>query len=206
MYKKFYTTAMCPQRKIIERRFKYIRSTSSVKKYMSVMGIIMSVILLSVTVLVGGVLAGVVNGSDNVTINGKNYDMKLIHIDNERYLHTKSWYVPLRDVFEALDCTINYNVGHEKTQSVYRLQSFPQYEWRENLVTDDITSQIYGATTLFNDTMPVIEIISPEGKTLYCQIGSEFYTPFGSCPPPVLINGKAYASIALIDGFITQNS
>jgi beta-lactamase regulating signal transducer with metallopeptidase domain len=199
---KMLTTAMASDKNQIKRRFVMIKKAKSTNRFMSVISVITAVIILTTTIFASGVLANMINAGSNVTINGKSYDIKPIHIDNERYLYTNSWYVPLRDVFEALGCTINYDVGSDKLPQGRELQSFPQYEWRENLITDSITLQIYGATTLFNDNMPIIEIISAEGNILYCQIGCEFYTPFGSSPPPIIMNGKTYISIALIDGFM----
>lgn len=143
---------------------------------------------------------------NSIIINGETSDIKLVHIDNERYLYTDSWYVPLRQVVETLGYTVNYDVSINKLAFEGEIQIFPDYTWRENLVTDSITSQIYGATINFNSNKPIIEIISPDGKNLYCQIGSESLIPFGSSPTPVIIDDTTYISIAVIDQIMANNS
>ena len=97
-------------------------------------------------------------------------------------------------------------MGYDKIGSERIIQSFPQYEWREKLVVDNVTSQLYGATTGFNDNMPVIKVKSQEGQSMLCQIGSEAYSQFYSGPPPIILNDKTYVSIAFVDRFLAPNT
>ncbi len=167
---------------------------------------VLTVLILSLSVFGVGVFASEINYGNAISINGSVLEMHPIHLGNERYLNTDSWYVPLRNVFEVLGCEVNYDVGYDKIGSERIIQSFPQYEWREKLVVDNVTSQLYGATTGFNDNMPVIEVKSQEGQSMLCQIGSEAYSQFYSGPPPIILNDKTYVSIAFVDRFLAQNT
>ena len=176
------------------------------KKSKYCIGIFLSTVVASASIFICGVSAAEINYGNVISINGTVQEVTPIHLNNERYLNTDSWYVPLRNVFETLGCEVNYDVGYDKIGLNRIIQSFPKYEWREKLVIDNITSQLYGATIAFNDNMPVIEVKSQEGHSMFCQIGSEAYLPFSSGPPPIILNDKTYVSIALVDRFLAQNT
>lgn len=176
------------------------------KKSKYCIGIFLSTVVATASIFTYGVSAAEINYGNVISINETIQEVPPVHLNNERYLNTDSWYVPLRNVFEALGCEVNYDVGYDKIGLERIIQSFPQYEWREKLVVDNVTSQLYGATTGFNDNMPVIEVKSPKGYSMFCQIGSESYSPFSSGPPPIILNDKTYVSIAFVDRFLVQNT
>lgn len=195
MYKRFYTTEMCPGRRMLEKRFGSIRRGCRAGKPARCMGLLLAVLLLAMGLLSAGVLADLTAGDGRVVINGRTYDLEPIHIDNTRYLYTDSWYVPMREVFEALNCTVTYDVDRAPLTARYGPEvHFPQYDWREPLVADDLTAQIYGATSRLND-MPVVSVRNENGETAYYQIASEWTPEGGWGPPPVLIDGRTYISI-----------
>ena len=177
------------------------------KKSKYCIGLFLSaVVATTASISPGSVSAAEIDYGNVISINGNVQEVIPIHFGNERYLNTDSWYVPLRDVFEALGCEVNYDVGYNQIDSEYIIQSFPQYDWREKLVIDNVTSQLYGATISFNDNMPVIEVKSQEGNSMFCQVGSEAYSSFSSGPPPIILNDKTYVSIAFVDRFLAQNT
>lgn len=189
------TSQMAGSRKTLERRFTMIKNTKSISRIMSFISALMAVFILSASVFASGVLAEFADGEKNLIVNGKGYDVKPVYVENERYLHTDSYYLPLREMFEALGCTVNYDVSREGLPSYWQINeytpSFPDYEWRENLVTDDITSQVYGATYGVNSNMPIIEIVSPDGTKTYLQICAQT----NGMSAPILIDGKAYVTL-----------
>lgn len=200
MLENFYTTKMSGNKKALQKRFTRIRSHQS--RAAKITAAAMAVVLVTGGVLANIVMAGVLNEGKNIIINGKEYDIRPILVENQRYLHTDSYYLPLRAVFEALGCCVSYNVDRSSIPEVWAVRDntaeFPQYkDWHLNLVKDDITAQIYGATTGKNKNMPVIEIESANGSKWYCQIGSEYYTNAWA-PPVITIDGTAYIPMRAI--------
>lgn len=141
---------------------------------------------------------------NNVCVNGTLYDIPAVYLENERYMHSDSWYFPIREIFETLDCEVIWNVDDTVLGEYSGEQLFPQYAWRKSIVKDDITSQLYGATIKFNKNMPIIEVRGQNDISVYCQIGSESYFPFAGGTPPVLIDGKTYVSVCFIDYAVSE--
>lgn len=172
---------------------------------MSIIPIMIACFILTITVT--GVSANAINGDKNVVINGVGYDIQPMYIENIRYLHSDSYYIPLRETFEKLGCTVNYDIDRHTAPEYWHDGEytclFPDYSWRQNLVVDDLTSQIYGATFRPNANMPIIEVISASGEKWYTQIGSEAVTTdLGMLPPPILFNDQTYISIASVAGYL----
>ncbi|MDD4690601.1 MAG: hypothetical protein PHE51_12775 [Eubacteriales bacterium] len=65
MYQKFYTTAMCPQKKIIEKRFTMIKTAKHTKKFISVISACVAMLVLVTTVFASGVLSNMAGVYDN---------------------------------------------------------------------------------------------------------------------------------------------
>lgn len=192
------TTQMTGNKKMLKRRFKMIRNKKRTSKWVSAISAALAAVLLGTTVFASGVFAGAIeeNKNGNLSINGRNHTIEILHIDNIRYLNTDSYYAPLRRFFEQLGYQVYYEIpGSDAPDWMRETQRhFPEYSWRENLVSDEITQQIYGATTSANGNMPIIEIVSPAGEEIYCQVGSERYTS-GWAPPVIMIDNTAYIPI-----------
>ncbi|UKI35252.1 MAG: hypothetical protein L6V93_13730 [Clostridiales bacterium] len=85
-------------------------------------------------------------------------------------------------------------------------KAFPQYGWdgEERYAVDEISEQMYGATTSANTNMPIIEIVSPKGKKYYCQVGSCIFNGMWT-PPVVVSDGKAYVSVRAIAMYLVPD-
>lgn len=203
MLENLFTTKMSANKKFLQNRFLKIRSKSG--WFSKTMALILS-FAIAAAMLCATVVMAAMDGVDNgiVIVNGKKQTIDIKHIENSVYLNTDSYYVPLREIFEMLDCNVNYNVPKSHVPAYMKSdQSFPFYAWegKEDFVTDFITEQIYGATTGPNTNMPVIEVVSSDGEKWYCQIGSERYANAYAkawAPPVLLIGDTAYISIRAI--------
>ncbi len=201
MLENLYTTKMSGNKKVLQKRFTKIRSKSG--GLAKIMSLVMTLVLLAALTTATVVMAAVDGLEINngiIIVDGKKQTIDIRHIENTRYLHTDSYYVPLRKAFEALGCRVNYNVPKSDLPGYMQGSvSFPLYAWegRENSVTDFVTQQIYGATTGANTNMPAIEVISQNGEKWYCQVGSERYTNAWA-PPVLIIDDTAYISIRAI--------
>lgn len=210
MFTRFYTTRMSGNKKVLQTRFEQIRNrrksrtAKAVCAAMAVTGLVCTMLFATLVMA-----SSMTWGNAEVTINAKTYSMQVVHIANERYLPNDSYYIPLRDVFTALGCTVNYDVDRTNIpgpfQTAAATETFPDYDWRANMVTDDITAQIYGATTGASTNMPVIEITTPSGEREYCQLGAEL-SSFAWSPPPVLLEGKTYIPIRALAYFVGGDS
>ena len=116
MLENIYTTKMSANKKQLQNRFTKIRSSSGrISKMMSfIMAIFVAVTMLCATV----VMAAVVNEEENFFINGKGYAITPILIENKLEVHTDSYYIPLRDTFEALGYDVFYDVDKSKYESL----------------------------------------------------------------------------------------
>lgn len=202
MLENLYTTKMSANKKTLQNRFSKIRSkTRRISKLMAlVMSVVIAAAILCATIVMAAV-DGLEINNGIIIVNGKKQTIDIQHIENSRYLNTDSYFVPLRRTFEMLGCKVNYNVPKSNAPDYMQSSdSFPFYAWegQENLVTNFVTQQIYGATTGANANMPVIEVISQNGEKWYCQIGSERYTNNAWAPPVLLIDNTAYISIRAI--------
>ena len=219
MFKIFYTTQMSSNARQLQARFTKMRSKSGC--FSKTMAAVMAVMLMS-AMLCATIAFAAIDGLEikngTLIIDGKSRGVDIIHIENELATHTDSFYVPLRDTFESLGYTIHYNVDKGKYQGTeFSLwDDFPTYsnvnnstdynEWLSSLVKTEVDAYIYGATYRFNHQMPIIEMVSPIGKTEYCQIGSKFYSSSSSqANAPILIDGKAYISIRAVAETIGGN-
>lgn len=217
MLEKLYTTKMSAERKQLQSRFTKIRSRSGKlsKIAASIMAVVIAVTMLCATV----VLAAVVNEEENFFINGKGYAITPILIENKLEVHTDSYYVPLRDTFEALGYDVFYDVDKSKYENLMDEFTFPQYDsepynkkvddeilkeiihtpqyYLKDYVKTDVDRYIYGATHRFNWQMPIIEMV--KGNEVWaCQIGSTRYNKYIPAGAVVLIDGKTYIPLRAV--------
>ena len=131
MLENLYTTKMSANKKTLQNRFAKIRSKSG--RLSKMMAAVMSAVI-AVTMLGGIVVMAAMDGwelnNGIITVNGEKQTIDMKHIENSRYLNTDSYYVPLRKVFEMLDCNVNYNVPKSNVPDYMKgEQSFPFYAW-----------------------------------------------------------------------------
>lgn len=201
------TSSMANSKKQIKRRFTMIKNKYIPGKTAAAISAAFAFVIFIFSILTGGVLASSVwENSGNVKINGTPHKMNIIHIDNAQYLYSDSYFVPLRQMFEALGCTVNYDIDRSLAPKDWQIdehtKSFPQYfPWLENLVTNEATSYLYGATETDNSNMPVIEIISPGGEKWYCQVGSKKYTNAWA-PPVIIMENTSYIPIRAVAYYV----
>lgn len=222
MLENLYTTKMSSSKKALQRRFTKIRSASG--RLAKMMSFFMAFVLLAALGTATIVMAATGNEEKNFIINGKEYAITPILIENTMATHTDSYYVPLRDTFEALGYKVYYDVDKSKytdymgqysfplfnnseweefvdeTGESYRLSMKSYYDWLRSLVANNADYYIYGATGRMNAELPVIEMVKG-GETEFCQIGS-WDMSFGSAAPPVLINGKAYIPLRAVANLV----
>lgn len=202
------TKGMAGTKNILKRRFIMIKNRKKISKSARITSVIMTVVLLLTTVCASGVFANTPNSDNGTIVIGENsYKTDIIHIENVRHTNTDSYFIPLRDVFEILGATVEYNVERVNVPTVYEtkasLYPFPQYAWPgiENYVTSEELNYIYGATTGTNTNMPIIKI-TLDNYEWFCQIGCEMYseinaeTLFDWAPPVIMVNDNtAYMPI-----------
>ena len=217
MLENLYTTKMSMDKKKLQNRFTKIRSKNGrISKLMALAtSVAIAVTMLCATV----VMAAVVNEEENFFINGKGYTITPILIENKLELHTDSYYVPLRDTFEALGYDVFYDVDKSKYENLMGVFTFPQYDsepyskkiddeilkeiirtpqyYLKNFVKTDVDRYIYGATYHFNRQMPIIEMV--KGNEVWtCQIGSTRYNKMIPAGAVVLIDGKTYIPLRAV--------
>ena len=95
---------MSMNKKKLQSRFSKIRSHSGKLSKIAATAITLMVVMTFACASV--VVASVVNEEKNFFINGKGYAITPILIENKLEVHTDSYYVPLRDTFEALHILI----------------------------------------------------------------------------------------------------
>lgn len=98
MFKRFYTTAMYTQRKTLETRFLQIRKVRTHKKYLSIVGIILAVMLLTTSVFASGILQNA--AYDEYTIEIINAGQRLV-LENKPFVENGEVYLPLREMLTA---------------------------------------------------------------------------------------------------------
>lgn len=225
MFKGFYTTQMSASHKQLQTRFVKMRSGSG--RFSKLMAAVMSVILIFVMSCVTIVMAAVDNKPKNFYVNGKDYDISPILIENSFATHNDCFYVPLRDTFEALGYKVYYDVDKVKYIHLMGNEIFPEYDndpiviqydtytnerididmstyynWKRGLVTNQTDRYIYGATGRLNYQMPIIEM-EKDGNVEYCQIGAqETSSGLGYALAPVLIEGKAYIPLRAVANLV----
>lgn len=217
MLEGLYTTKMSAEKKQLQSRFTKIRSRSGKlsKIAASVTAVVIAVAFVCATV----VLAAVVNEEENFFINGKGYTITPILIENKSAVHTDSYYVPLRDTFEALGYDVFYDVDKSKYEGLMDEFTFPQYDskpyskrlddevvteiihtpeyYLKSYVKTAVDKYIYGATNRFNRQMPIIEMV--KGNEVWaCQIGSKRYNNYIPAEAVVLMNGAAYIPLRAV--------
>ena len=134
--------------------------------------------------------------------DGKSQGIDIIHIASQKATHNDSFYVPLRETFESLGFTVHYDVDKSKYADRTGGVDFPSYSWGEELVKTETDKYMYGATERLNANMPIIEMVSPAGRTEYCQLGSKEYSDGYTFTPPALIDGRAYLPIRAVANII----
>ncbi|MBQ7097480.1 MAG: hypothetical protein IJN96_05320 [Clostridia bacterium] len=217
MFEKLYTTKMVTNKTKLQNRFTKIRSQSN--KLSKTISLVITIIL-AITMLCATVaIAAVVNEERNFFINGKGYSITPILIENKLEVHTDSYYVPLRDTFEALGYDVFYDVDKSKYENLMDEFTFPQYDsepyikkiddapveelirmpeyYLKNHVETDVDRYIYGATHRFNRQLPIIEMVK-DNEIWACQIGSTRYSDYIPAGAVVLIDGKTYIPLRAV--------
>ena len=100
MLEKLYTTKMSAGKNSLQKRFVKIRSHhGKASRFIA----FAAALLFLITMLFATVaVASIVNEKKTFFVNGKGYAITPILIENQLEVHTDSYYVPLRDTFEAL--------------------------------------------------------------------------------------------------------
>ncbi len=210
MFRKYYTTGMSDSARQLQIRFLKLRSKNSrLTKIMTGILSFILVMLIGVTVIAMAYFNGLEIGNGMLIVDGKEYGVDIIHFEERRlYLNNDSYYVPLRKVFEALGCTVNYDVEKNTTEEAFRESRhiFPDYPWAELAAEakNELLTQLLGATDLPGQNMPIIEIIKPDGNKWYCQVGSTYYTNAWA-PPVVIYSGTAYLPIRAVAYFLVPD-
>ncbi len=220
MLENLYTTKMSGDAKKLQRRFSKIRSKSG--RAAKLTAFLMSAVIAATMLCATVVMAAVANEEKNFFIDGKGYAITPVLVENSLAAHTDSYYVPLRETFEALGYGVKYDADKSKydidryTFPAYDYERYDEfydeesgelividyngYEWQKPLVTNEVDYYIYGATQRLNAQLPVIEM-TKDGKTETCQIGS-FYHTTGYAPPTTLINGRAYIPLRAVANIV----
>ena len=100
MFQHFYTTAMCSQKKQIEKRFTMIRQKNARGRIHSAVSMLTLLTLLVTTVFAGGVMA------DEAGIYGKSpyevlYQGQTIELTHQPFVSNQELYLPLREVLNG---------------------------------------------------------------------------------------------------------
>ena len=222
MLEDLYTTKMSSSTKVLQKRFTKIRSkNSNIAKVMTLGISIMLALTLGIATVV---MAAVGNEEKNFMVNGKGYSITPVLLENQLATHTESYYVPLRETFEALGYKVYYDVDKTKYQNFIGRYTFPEYDaasyqvsledgtpynrepmrWQKEFVKNDVDKYIYGATSKFNNQMPILEMVK-DGQTIACQIGSKKYVPNIPAAAVVLIDGKTYIPLRAL-AYIANSS
>lgn len=91
---KFYTTAMCPQRRAVEKRFRNIRAFRRLGAGRTAVSLCLAVVLLAASVFATGALsAGLDNSWVQVLVNGQQ-----VSLWNQPFIDNQELYLPLREV------------------------------------------------------------------------------------------------------------
>ena len=108
--RKFYTTAMCPQRRAVEKRFRNIRAFRRHGAARTLASLCVAVALLAVSVLATGVLSAELDNSwVKVLVDGQP-----VTLWNQPFLDNQELYLPLREVLNKYgipDESITYADG-----------------------------------------------------------------------------------------------
>ena len=108
MFKRFYTTAMYTQRKTLETRFSQIRGSGTHKKYLSVVGLMLAVMLLTTSVFASGILQNA--AYDEYTIEVIHAGQQLI-FENKPFVENGEVYLPLREMLTAFGVLAHQDSG-----------------------------------------------------------------------------------------------
>ncbi len=206
MFQSLYTTSMSSNKKALQLRFYSIRRKKPA--FAKWLALLVSAAVLTATACATLVMAaydGWETANGSLTIDGKTHAIEIVQVENSAYLPTDSYYIPLRAAFERLGCRVNYGVPESAAPAVFQSadRTFPFYAWEgeQALVTDNLTMQLYGATTGANANMPIIEIVSPGGEAVYCQVASCMYS-WAFAPPVILMDGTAYLPIRALAYYV----
>lgn len=220
MFERLYTTKMSADKKSLQKRFSKIRSHNG--KFSKVMAMLMASIV-AVTMLCATIVMAAFDGLETTNgifvLNEQSHGIDIVHIQNNLAVHTDSYYIPLREVFELLGYQVTYDVDKSKYADLMGRHTFPVYdyvdmitledgtvmtynadEWKRQFVKNEIDQYIYGQTERTNAQMPIIEM-EKYGETEYCQIGSKNYSK-GYAPAPILISGKTYIPLRAVAYYV----
>lgn len=223
MFENMYTTKMSSSKRTLQKRFTKIRSKSG--RPAKIMSFVTTAALAAALAAATAVAAAADNAEKNFFINGKAFAITPVLIENFHSTHTDSYYVPLRDTFEALGYDVIYDADKSKYSDMISDEIFPLFDnndwdiftdpetgeeirlsnkvyndWKRSLVTDNVDIYIYGATYSLNTQLPIIEMVK-DGKTEFCQIGC-WEMSYGYAAPPVLIGDRAYIPLRAVAGLV----
>lgn len=98
MYKDFYTTKMCTEKRMIEKRFRSIASAKPIKGAAAFAGALAAVLTLSAAVFASGAASGIVNDNNGIAVS---YDGETVQLWNKPFIDNHEVYLPLRETLNA---------------------------------------------------------------------------------------------------------
>ena len=203
MFKIFYTTHMSASARQLQARFTKMRAGVGAFSRRTAAAAAMA---LTAAAMFATIAFASIDGLDikNGTLiaDGKSMGIDIIHIESQKSTHTDGFYVPLRETFESLGFTVHYDVDKSKYADRMGDVDFPSYVWGEELVKTETDKYMYGATERLNTNMPIIEMVSPTGRTEYFQLGSKKYSKGYAFTLPVPIDGRVYLPIRAVANII----
>ncbi len=101
MYRKFYTTAMCPQRRQLERRFRSIASARPVRRITAFASAVLVFIITAAGVFASGAVSGYANRQNKVEIFREGSNITAL-MENKPFWENNSPYLPLRETWNML--------------------------------------------------------------------------------------------------------
>lgn len=108
------TTSMSSGKRILERRFLAMKQNKTIGRWISALSAALAVLLTAVTVLAGGVLAGLADGQYTVAVTNHGRTLELSH---KPYIQDGTVYLPLRELLEQVgvfshpDSYLNWSDG-----------------------------------------------------------------------------------------------
>lgn len=159
MYKNFYTTAMCPQKKMLEKRFSSIRSIRKPKKALTFIGFFTALVLLTTSVFASGMLQDTLYTPYTITVTNNGETLALSHTP---FVENNAVYLPLREVLASENITdITYRDGviqilvYAETPGSILYQGQVYDAWFNEITIGDTAVALagYSSETAANDTL-----------------------------------------------------
>lgn len=147
---------MCPQRKVLEKRFRHIKSAKHIRRCAGVIGILAALALLSTCVFASGILQSLIQ--DNYTTEVRFYDGRL-SFTNQPFVKDGTVYLPLCETLDSIgirsDDSIVWGTNDAENTNIIAVlvpTDFPYHYGSENTVE-------YGYTLTLNS--PSVMVSGP---------------------------------------------